>query len=260
MKGLRIGFIGGGRATRIILGGWEKAGLLPLLDITVSDSSDGPLETLRMQYPQIQTFKGGNRDAARGDIIILALHPPVAGDVLAAIRPVVQDDAIVVSLMPKIRIAQLSALLEGFSRIIRMIPNAPSIIGQGYNPVAFSAGIPLHERPPLVALFSALGECPEVPEDQLEAYAVLTAMGPTCLWFQMDELVRIGVGLGLSGQEAQTGIERMITGALRTMFRSGMKPAEVMDLVPVRPIGDEEAAIRAIYQDKLVGLYQKLRG
>jgi pyrroline-5-carboxylate reductase len=151
-------------------------------------------------------------------------------------------------------------MLGGFSRIVRLIPNAPSIIGEGYNPVVFASSVSAPERDEVLALFRVLGECPVVPEDHLEAYAVLTAMGPTCLWFQMDELVRIGAGFGLSEQEARTGVERMTAGALRTMFRSGMKPEEVMDLVPVRPIGDEEAAIRAIYQEKLNGLYQKLRG
>jgi hypothetical protein len=32
-----------------------------------------------------------------------------------------------------------------------------------------------------------------------------------------------------------------------------------MDLVPVKPLGEEEANIRNVYRPKLTGLYQKLK-
>ncbi len=52
----------------------------------------------------------------------------------------------------------------------------------------------------------------------------------------------------------------MVKGTLKTMNKSGLTPAEVMDLVPVKPLGEDEAAIRNAYRTKLAGLYQKLKG
>ncbi len=43
-----------------------------------------------------------------------------------------------------------------------------------------------------------------------------------------------------------------------TMYLSGMKPGEVMDLIPVKPIGENETQIKAIYQEKLMGLFEKI--
>jgi len=43
------------------------------------------------------------------------------------------------------------------------------------------------------------------------------------------------------------------------MYRSGMKPEEVMDLIPVKPIGDSADQIKNIYQEKLIGLYEKIK-
>ena len=37
-----------------------------------------------------------------------------------------------------------------------------------------------------------------------------------------------------------------------------MKPGEVMDLIPVKPIGENETQIKAIYQEKLLGLFEKI--
>lgn len=260
MSGLCIGFIGGGRVVRIILGGWENAGLLPLLNITASDSSEESLRRLKTRYPHIHALPEGNMDAARADIVFLAVHPPIASEVLTAIRTNIRDDALVVSLMPKITLAQLSTLSGGFGRLVRMIPNAPSIVGLGYNPVVFSQEIPPADRNLLMALFTALGDCPEVPEEHLEAYAIITAMGPTYLWFQMDELVQIAQQLGLSEQVARAGVGSMISGAVRTMFATGMCPEEVMDLVPVKPMGEADQTIRAIYRENLIALHAKLKG
>ncbi len=87
-----------------------------------------------------------------------------------------------ISLAPKWTIAKLSGLLNGFTRIARMIPNAPSIAGHGSNPIAYSPSLTAQDRSALAELFAGLGELPEVEEGKLESYALLTAMGPTYLW------------------------------------------------------------------------------
>ena len=47
---------------------------------------------------------------------------------------------------------------------------------------------------------------------------------------------------------------------LKTMTDSGLSPMEVMDLIPVKPLGEEESNIRNMYHTKLQGLYGKLKG
>ena len=37
----------------------------------------------------------------------------------------------------------------------------------------------------------------DVPEEELEAYALIPAMGPTCLWFQPYELEKSAGSFGL---------------------------------------------------------------
>lgn len=116
------------------------------------------------------------------------MHPPSLEAVLGALRGDTRADPVVVSLAPKLTIAELAALLGGFGRVARVIPNAASVVGAGFNPVSFSPSLSPAGRDALVGLLRPLGQAPEVPERDLEAYAVLTAMGPTYLWFQLYEL------------------------------------------------------------------------
>jgi len=43
------------------------------------------------------------------------------------------------------------------------------------------------------------------------------------------------------------------------MFKSGLTPQEVMDLIPVKPIGEHEAQIAEIYKTTLTGLFEKIK-
>jgi pyrroline-5-carboxylate reductase len=259
MKTKSVGFIGGGRVTQIILGGFKKKEKW-LKELVVSDASEDVLKKIKAKFPEAGIYQNGNAQAASRDIVFLALHPPAIGSVLEEIKPYLQSKAVLVSLAPKASIANLSAGLGGFNRIVRMIPNAPSVINKGYNPVAFSQAFDKEEKKDLSDFFKVLGDCPEVAEEKLEAYAILTAMGPTYFWFQIDELQKLCESFGLTSKETEKSISKMMKGTMKTLFESGLPFAEVMDLIPLKPLGEEESNIRAIYRNKLGSLYQKLKG
>jgi len=259
MVGQAIGFVGAGRVARIILGGLKKAGRMPA-KIVASDVNADVLKQLKSAFPEAQTVLNNNREAASQDLVFLGLHPPAMPGSLAEIKDSLRPGAIVISLAPKLSIARLTEGLAGFDRIARLIPNAASIIGEGYNPVAFSGALSLQEKEQIVHLLSPLGKCPEVAEDKLEAYAVVTAMGPTYLWFQWHELRNLAESFGMSAKEAETGVAEMVAGAIKTLVGSGMPADEVMDLIPVKPLGEEEANIKAMYRARLEPLYKKLKG
>ncbi len=259
MAGPSVGFVGSGRVAHIILGGLKKAGLMPA-QVVASDVDLVVLTRLQAKFPEIQIAHNNNREPASQDMVFLGLHPPVLGGSLGEIKGCLKSCAIVISLAPKLSRAKITEGLAGFDRIVRLIPNAASIIGSGYNPISFSPTLTVGEKDKVVSFLSALGQCPEVAEDKLEAYAIVTAMGPTYLWFQLQELRKIAESFGLSQEEAGIGVAQMIAGAGKTLFGSGMTADEVMDLIPVKPLGEEEAGIKTMYHAKLEPLYKKLKG
>lgn len=51
----------------------------------------------------------------------------------------------------------------------------------------------------------------------------------------------------------------MLTGALRTMLEPGFEDiAEVQNLIPVKPLADDEGMIRAAYSTRLPALHAAL--
>jgi pyrroline-5-carboxylate reductase len=93
----------------------------------------------------------------------------------------------------------------------------------------------------------------------MEAYAVISAMGSTYFWFQLKQLYDLSLTFGMDGDEAKEIIPEMLKGTADTLFASDLTPEEVMDLVPVRPLGDYEDVMKSFYIEKLNGIYAKIK-
>lgn len=252
-----VGIVGGGRIAKIILGGWSRCDEWPASRVVVSDCDPAALDRLRNEFPAI-TVCQDNREPAAQDVVLFALHPPAFPGVLAEIKESVRPDAIFVSLAPKWKASGVSQALGGFDRIARVIPNAPSIVNAGYNPVWCSPVLTDVDRARVRNLFAPLGEFPEVREESLEAYAIVAAMGPTYLWYQLYQLIDLGCGFGLGRDEASKAVGAMVAGTSATMGASGLTPEAVIDLIPVKPLASMEATVRQSYVETLSALHKKL--
>jgi len=258
MKEYTIGFIGAGRITRIMLEGFKKAGVLPR-NIVVVDTNQEVLNTLKKRFSEIDAVLNDYHKPSMQDMVFLALHPPVISTALSEIKPVMSEKTIIVSFAPKVTINKIAEQLGGFKRIVRFLPNAPSIVNAGFNPIVFAPEFPSAEKNDLLLLLGKLGECFEVQEEKIEAYAIIVAMGPTYLWFQLEELKKLGESFGLTSGELEKGLKQMVIGTAKTMFESGLSSTEVIDLIPVKPLAEDENTIKNCYKQKLEVLYNKLK-
>jgi pyrroline-5-carboxylate reductase len=69
----------------------------------------------------------------------------------------------------------------------------------------------------------------------------------------------LGRRFGLSDEDLVPALKRTVCGATRTLLESGLTPAEVMDLVPVKPLAEDEATIDQAYQTRLPALFARIR-
>ncbi len=250
-----IGFIGAGRIAHIMLGGWQRAGT-KLPEIYAYDQSQDAIAALQKAFPNVRAATIAQ--ASSQALVFGSLHPHAMGEALDEIGKHLRTDAVFCSLAPVIKLPALEQKLGGFARLARLNPNAPSIIGSGFNPISFSSGLPEDARAAMLALLVPLGACPQVDDHMIETYAIISAMGPTYFWFQFDELRRLAESWGMGADSARNAISDMLHGAVDTMFGGGLAPERVMDLVPVRPMAADENAIREIMQTRIGAVYTRL--
>jgi pyrroline-5-carboxylate reductase len=256
MKAKTLGFIGGGRITKILLQAFQNRNA-KFSGIVVADTNNEVSTNLKKLFPYVQI--GNASSAAAQDVVFIALHPPVIMDTLELLKNDFKSSANVISLAPKITLAKISSKLDRVRNFTRLIPNATSYINEGYNPVCFSADFDQKEKKEILEVLSMLGKTFEVSEEKLESYAIMSAMLPTYFWFQWKELAEIGQKIGLTETESQNSIHETLLASLKIMYKSALTPLEVMDLIPVKPIGEHESQITEIYKTKLISLFDKIK-
>lgn len=129
LKRQKIGFLGAGNMAQAIMKGMLESGVATSDQILASNRTPGKLQKLSDQY-KIQTIDNNESLVENSDIVILAVKPQ---DLLSAIEPIASsfhDDQIVICLAAGIKMETLEKYLPN-SRLVRMMPNTPSIIGRG---------------------------------------------------------------------------------------------------------------------------------
>lgn len=256
MKTKSIGFIGGGRITRVFLQGFKNKSI-EFPSITVCDTNLETLDKLKKQFPKIHTTDSCE-STAKQDVVFIALHPPVIGETLTKLKGIIDQNTLFISLAPKFTMQKLSEIL-GTKRIVRMIPNATSFANIGYNPICFFNEIDKTEQESILEVFSVLGKNIETEEVKLEAYAIASAMLPTYFWFQWKEMEHISQEMGLTKEESRETVYETLKASIELMYNSHLSYDEVSDLIPVKPIGENEAEIKEILHSKLLALYKKIK-
>jgi pyrroline-5-carboxylate reductase len=252
-----VSFIGSGRVARIMLGGWKKANALPQV-ILAYDVNPVAVAALQTEFPVVAMATLD--EAAGADLVFGALHPPAMPEMLASIAGKLKENAIFCSLSPKVKLATLKEKLRGFSRLARMNPNSPGVVGKGFNPIAFAEELPVTARSELLNLLKPLGQSPQVEENLLESYAVISAMGPTYFGFQFAEVEKLANVFGLAPEAAREAMRAMLHGTVDMLFASDLPREKALDLVPVRPLAEHEAEIAGMLQKQIGGVYAKLTG
>ncbi|HSH20370.1 MAG TPA: NAD(P)-binding domain-containing protein [Draconibacterium sp.] len=256
MKTNSIGFIGGGRITKIFLQGFKNK-WVSFESVKVYEPNHETIDSLEMAFPEIE--KAANiGEVANQKLIIIAVHPPIVMEVLKQVKQIVTEKTIVVSLAPKITLGKMASVLPT-KKLARMIPNATSFINEGFNPISFHSEMDEKEKKQIRKLFKPLGKTFETEEEKLESYAIVSAMLPTYFWFQWLEIERIAKETGLSVKEARKTVKSTMSKAIKLYYNSGLTPSEVMDLIPVKPIGMDETQITDIFDTRLMGLWGKIK-
>jgi pyrroline-5-carboxylate reductase len=256
MKTNSIGFIGGGRITKIFLQGFSNK-LVVFGSVKVYEPNRESFESLKQKYPLIERAETLEA-AASQQHVILAVHPPVIIEILRGIKNAINENSVVVSLAPKITLEKMAAILPT-KNLARMIPNATSYINCGFNPISFYDGMDKLMKKQVKKMFKPLGKIFETDENKLESYAIVSAMLPTYFWFQWLEVERIAIETGLTVDEARKAVKSTLKKAIKLYYNSGLTPAEVMNLIPVKPIGADEIEIVDILDTRLMGLYGKIK-
>jgi|HigsolmetaGSP12D_1036236.scaffolds.fasta_scaffold00566_8 pyrroline-5-carboxylate reductase len=244
----RIAFYGAGAMAEAIVRGLIEGGVASPGRITVMNRHNADrLEELRSRYGVAAAFDPAARESAlsQADIIVLAMKPKDAAAALKALRPLLKDDQLIVSVIAGLSIATMQRLLGRPQPIARTMPNTSSTIGLGAAGISFSASVPPAGREQTLAIFGAIGLTAVVDESQLDAVTAVSGSGPAYLYYMMEAMIEAGVSLGLPPDIARELTVQTVRGAAEMVRRTGEDPAGLRRKV-TSPNGTTQAALEVL--------------
>ncbi|HYG21827.1 MAG TPA: pyrroline-5-carboxylate reductase [Verrucomicrobiae bacterium] len=227
---LSIGFLGAGKMATALAKGFVNAGLVAAGQVIASDSSEAAAAAFAKAVGARTTSR--NSDVVQfANVLILAVKPDQVSGVLAEIRNFLGQDHLIISIAAGINIARLQAGLPDRSRIVRVMPNTPALIGasaSAFTPGDFasSADSQLTQR-----LLSSLGVAVQVKEYLLDAVTGLSGSGPAYVYMFIEALSDGGVAAGLPRDVATQLAAQTVSGAARMVLETGLHPGALKDMV-----------------------------
>ncbi len=243
----RIGFIGAGNMAGAIVKGLLRAERCKPSDLWVSDAAEAQVRRLKRAY-KIEGTRD-NRALVRGSqTIVLAVKPQVMLQVLDEIRAEVTAKKLFISIAAGVRLGRLEQGLGGGARVVRVMPNAPCLVGKGMSVAVAGAHATPADLKQTLKLFSACGEAVAMPgEALLDAVTAVSGSGPAFVYYFGEALAEGGVRGGLSAQLATKLCFQTLVGAAAMLVESGMSPRELRDMV-TSPGGTTLAGLQSLDQ------------
>lgn len=196
---LRIGFIGGGNMATALIGGLVGK-LTAGANIHVVDPNPDALQKLHKQFG-VTTAQQVDAAVAKSDVIVLSVKPQQMKEVVAQLQPHVSSQ-LVLSIAAGIRAVDLSRWLNGYSAIVRTMPNTPALIGKGITGMAAMAGVSQDQRDAADAIMRAVGATVWLNDEALiDPVTAISGSGPAYVFYFIEAMQQAAQEMGLSAEQ-----------------------------------------------------------
>ncbi|CUA84319.1 pyrroline-5-carboxylate reductase [Pseudidiomarina woesei] len=220
----KIAFIGAGNMTQSIVGGMVKSGY-PSELIYVSNPSQPKLDKLSSEL-LVHTSHNNAEVAATADVIVLSVKPQLMADVCAALRAEVPNlaDKLIVTIAAGIRIEKYRQYLGDDIRMIRVMPNTPSLVGKGMSGLVADDRVSEDDRSYITEAFDGVGATLWVAnEDELDILGAVAGSGPAYFFEFMASLQKAATALGFDREKARQMVQQTALGAAEMAIASELE-------------------------------------
>jgi pyrroline-5-carboxylate reductase len=214
-----------------------------------------PLASAKVESFALEETPDANARALAGArLVILGVKPYMVADLLREVAPLIEPDAVVVSVAAGITIATMESLVSGV--VLRAMPNTPAVVGRAVTGLAGGTRSTPEDLALAKAMFETVGAVIEVPEEKIDAVSTISGSGPAYVFYLIEELTRTAVDLGFTPEEAAVMVNGTFLGASELLAASDVGPAELRRRV-TSPQGTTERAIEVMQSADFKGVFDR---
>ena len=200
---MQISFIGGGNMAKAIIGGLKTNGFA-MQAINVIEPETEKRAQLSAEYGVQNADKYVEKVGTKttSEIILLAVKPQQLHSVCQQLAPKLSTQ-LVISIAAGIRSADISRWLNGYTAIVRVMPNTPAQIQAGVSALYAMPNVTSEQRKQANHILSAVGLTLWLNDEaKMDAITAISGSGPAYVFYFIEALAEAAVALGLQPEEA----------------------------------------------------------
>jgi len=241
-----IGFIGGGNIAEAIIGGLKKTD--KELQIRVSNRTNH--ERLQHLVDEYNITASKLEDLVENSrVLIIAVKPKDVLGVLKQLKDYKLSDKLIISVAAGVPLKVFYKYLPGVA-VIRAMPNTSTAVLHSMTGLVRGENVTGEQVEMGEQIFSATGQIMWIPEEKMNALISISGSGPAYFYLFAESLIKAGVHLGLSEEEAEILVLETLVGAGKMIAESDKSPGRLREEV-TSPNGTTYAALNVFTDDKL---------
>jgi pyrroline-5-carboxylate reductase len=253
----KIAIIGGGKMGEAIVAGLVNGALFDPESVVVADPGDDRREHLSTTYGIACVVDG--TQISHPATALLAVKPQVLREICEQLAAAPSFDPLrVISIAAGVTTTTLRSLFrEG--ALIRVMPNAPLMVGAGMSAVCVASDTPRFEGELVRELFSLMGDAILIDEVLMNAATAISGSGPAYFALFVEELAKAGEQVGLDAEDSLLLATQTLRGCARYLELTESTPAELRIAV-TSPHGTTQAALESFEEQGLSDVIAKAVG
>lgn len=217
MKYKKITFVGAGNMTRSIIAGLV-ASQYPAEYITATNPSQAKLDELRDSF-SINTSNDNLVPVEEADVVVLAVKPQLMEKVAQELKHMDLSNKLIISIAAGIKCERLYEMFAQTLKLVRVMPNTPSLIGLGMSGLFASQSVDSTDKSYASTLMESVGKVCWV-EEESGINGVIAAAGssPAYFFLFLEAMQAEAMAQGFDKQTSRTLVEQAALGAAQMVI------------------------------------------
>lgn len=226
---MKVAIIGAGNMGGSIARGLAKGTIIPSSDIIVANPSQGKLDRLKAEFPDLQVTHD-NRQAAKGaDMVILAVNPWLMKSVTQQLE--LKSGQVLISVAAGISFRELADYVADKDMpLFRLIPNTAISEMQSMTLIA-SHNATQEQEQLLLDIFNEMGLAMLIPEEKIAATTAMTSCGIAYALKYIQAAMQAGIELGIYPKDGMRMVAQSVKGAAELILNNDTHPSVEIDKV-----------------------------
>lgn len=221
---MNLAIIGSGNLGKSFLKGLLESGTVEPNEIIASDPDREKLKELEELGVETTT---DNDEAAKSDVIFIAVKPEVISKVLDELR--LSDEKLLVSLAAGVSTDYLEKHTE--ARTIRVMPNICSKSGEMASAYTLGRKATEDDEDLVREILNRMGLSIKIEEELMDAVTGLSGSGPAYVFMVIEAMKKAGEDLGIPEDESLKLAAQTVKGSGELVLESEDSLEELVDMV-----------------------------